>query len=89
MSTVKTPVDAGVTKNRPERLIYSETDSEASLRDALIACGIEQMTPHRIGRKEHSRQDIHPLLRRYFNRIDSSYCRTHQLQQILCVVLKH
>lgn len=63
VNTVETLVDVRVTKKRPERLLYDRAADADWLRDALASRGIEQMTPHRSGRKKPSRQDGRALRR--------------------------
>jgi transposase len=65
--TIETLVDIQVAGKRPKRLLYDKAADADWLRDALQQRGIEQITPHRRGRKKPSRQDGRSL-RRYKNR---------------------
>ena len=67
VNTIETLVDLRVTKKRPARLLYDKAADADWLRDALEDRGIEQVTPHRKGRKKHSRKDGRAL-RRYLKR---------------------
>jgi len=67
VNTIETLVDVRVTTKRPERLLYDKAADADWLRGALASRGIEQITPHRSGRKRPSRQDGRAL-RRYLNR---------------------
>ena len=67
VNTIDTLVDIRVTKKRPARLLYDKAADADWLRDALASRGIEQVTPHRKGRKKPSRQDGRAL-RRYLKR---------------------
>jgi transposase len=60
-------VDAQVTGQRPERLLYDKAADADWLRENLQARGIEQITPHRKGRKKPALQDGRKL-RRYKHR---------------------
>ena len=55
VNTIETPVDIRVTKKRPARLLCDKAADADWLRDALASRGIEQVTPHRKGRKKPSR----------------------------------
>ena len=65
--TIETLVDIRVTKRRPKRLIYDKAADADWIRDSLSWRGIEQITPHRKGRKKPPRQDGRSL-RRYLHR---------------------
>lgn len=65
--TVETLVDVRVLPKRPDRLIYDKAADADWLREALKARGIEQVTPHRRGRKRPPLQDGRKL-RRYRHR---------------------
>lgn len=64
VSTIETLVDIKVAGERPKRLLYGKAADADWLRDALQRRGIEQITPHRKGRKKPSRQDGRSLRRR-------------------------
>ena len=55
VNTIETLVDIQVAGKRPERLLYDKAADADWLRDALHRRGIEQITPHRKGRKKPSR----------------------------------
>ncbi len=57
VNTIDTLVDIRMTKKRPARLLYDEAADADWLRDAPASRRIEQVTPHRKGRKKTSRQD--------------------------------
>ncbi|WP_397570594.1 transposase [Schlesneria sp. T3-172] len=72
-NTIETMVDIQVAGQRPERLLYDmavlydmAADADG-VRDPPKLRGIEQITPHRKGRKKPSRQDGRSL-RRYASR---------------------
>lgn len=67
VNTIETLVDVRQLKKRPQRLLYDKAADADWLRDALESRGIEQVTPHRHGRKKPSRQDGRAL-RRYRHR---------------------
>ena len=67
MNTIDTLVHIRVTKKRPARLLYDEAADADWLRDVLASRGIEQVAPHRKGRKRPLRQDGRAL-RRYLKR---------------------
>lgn len=67
VNTIETLVDIQVAGKRPKRLLYDKAADADWLRDALAQRGIEQITPHRNGRKKRSRQDGRSL-RRYKHR---------------------
>ena len=67
VNTIDTLVDIRMTKKRPARLLYDEAADADWLRDALASRGIEQVAPHRKGRKRPLRQDGRAL-RRYLKR---------------------
>ncbi len=67
MNTIETLVDIRVTKKRPARLLCDKAADADWLRDSLASRGIEQVTPHRKGRKKPSRHDGQAL-RRYLKR---------------------
>lgn len=67
VSTIETLVEIQVAGKRPERLLYDKAADADWLRDALRRRGIEQITPHRRGRKKPSQQDGRSL-RRYQHR---------------------
>ena len=66
VNTIETLVDVRVTTKRPKRLLYDKAADADWLRDALATRGIEQITPHRSGRKKPCRQDGRAL-RRFSN----------------------
>lgn len=57
VNTVETLIDVQVAGPRPDRLLYDKAADADWLRDALDNRGIEQITPHRKGRKKASKQD--------------------------------
>jgi len=67
VNTIETLVDIQVAGKRPKRLLYDKAADADWLRDALQRRGIEQITPHRKGRRKPSRQDGRSL-RRYRHR---------------------
>ena len=67
VNTIETLVDIQVAGKRPKRLLYDKAADADWLRDALQRRGIEQITPHRKGRRKPSRQDGRSL-RRYGHR---------------------
>lgn len=67
VNTIETLVDIRVTRKRPDRLLYDKAADADWIRDALKVRGIQQVTPHRKGRKKRSRQDGRSL-RRYRHR---------------------
>jgi transposase len=67
VNTIETLVDIQVAGKRPKRLLYDKAADADWLRDALQRRGIEQITPHRKGRRKSSRQDGRSL-RRYRHR---------------------
>ncbi|MCA9058118.1 MAG: transposase [Planctomycetaceae bacterium] len=67
VNTIETLVEIRATKKCPRRLLYDKAADADWLRDALERRGIEQVTPHRSGRKKPSRQDGRKL-KRYRNR---------------------
>lgn len=67
VNTIETLVDIQVAGQRPERLLYDKAADADWLRTALAQRGIEQITPHRTGRKKPSRTDRRKL-RRYKHR---------------------
>lgn len=67
VNTIETLVDVRVLKKRPQRLLYDKAADSDWTREALARRGIEQVTPHRAGRKKPARQDGRRL-RRYRHR---------------------
>ncbi len=67
INTIETLVDIQVAGQRPERLLYDKAADADWLRDALEQRGIEQITPHREGRKKPAKTDGRTL-RRYKHR---------------------
>ncbi|WP_397568372.1 transposase [Schlesneria sp. T3-172] len=67
VNTIETLVDIQVAGQKPERLLYDKAADADWVRDTLQLRGIEQITPHRKGRKKPSRQDGRRL-RRYASR---------------------
>ena len=67
VNTIETLVDIQVAGKRPQRLLYDKAADADWVRNALQQRGIEQITPHRKGRKKPSRQDGRSL-RRYKHR---------------------
>ncbi|MEZ6060026.1 MAG: IS5 family transposase [Planctomycetaceae bacterium] len=67
VNTIETLVDVRMLKKCPRRLLYDKAADADWLRDTLQKRGIEQITPHRSGRKRDSRQDGRAL-RRYRHR---------------------
>lgn len=67
VNAIETLVDIRPLKKRPRRLLYDKAADADWLREALASRGIEQVTPHRSGRKKPPRQDGRAL-RRYKHR---------------------
>ncbi len=67
VNTIETLVDTGPLNRHPDRLLYDKAADADWLRTALATRGIEQVTPHRDGRKKESMQDGRSL-RRYKHR---------------------
>jgi transposase len=67
VNTIETLVDIQVAGKRPARLLYDKAADADWLREALRRRGIEQITPHRRGRRKPPQQDGRSL-RRYKKR---------------------
>lgn len=67
VNAVQTLVETQVAGQQPERLIYDRAADADWLRDALADMKIEQITPHRKGRKKPAKTDGRSL-RRYRHR---------------------
>jgi transposase len=67
VNTIETLVDIQIAGQRPERLLYDKAADADWLRDSLERRGIEQITPHREGRKKPVKTDGRSL-RRYKHR---------------------
>lgn len=61
--TIETLVDLRVLNKRPSFFLYDKAADADWMRDALAKRGIEQVTPHRSGRKKAKRQDGRHLKR--------------------------
>lgn len=80
VNTIETLVDSQVAGPAITKLVYDKAADADWLRDSLATRGIEQVTPHRRGRKKQKRQDGRKL---------SSYRERWKIERTISWIQNH